>query len=91
MALLTRYWLLPYVDNATNNDTFIEELMKRNPPFTADHYVRCFGHILNLVAKNALALIEVEISGIRNYLKAIVGFLRLQQLQNESTEQGGIR
>ena len=37
MAFLTRSWLL--LDNVTNSDTFIEELMKRKPSFTADHHV----------------------------------------------------
>lgn len=78
------------LDNATNNDSFIDELMKRDPTFTAEHHVRCFGHILNLSAKDALAVVEEELSGIRNYLKVIMGSpKRLQQLKEDFTEQGG--
>ena len=65
--------------------------MKRDPSFTAEHHVRCFGHILNLCAKDALALVEEELSGIREYLKVIVGSpKRLQQLKEDFTDQGGI-
>jgi hypothetical protein len=78
------------LDNASNNDSFIEELMKRKPSFTADHHVRCFGHILNLAAKDALAVVEEELSGIRNYLKKIVGSPKLiQQLADDFIEKGG--
>jgi hypothetical protein len=78
------------LDNATSNDSFIEDLIKRDPTFTAEHHVRCFGHILNLSAKDALAVVEEELSGIRNYLKVIVGSpTRLQQLKEDFTEQGG--
>lgn len=78
------------LDNASNNDSFIEELMTRDPSFTAEHHVRCFGHILNLCAKDALAVVEKELSGIREYLKVIVGSpKRFEQLKEDFTEQGG--
>jgi hAT family C-terminal dimerisation region/Domain of unknown function (DUF4413) len=78
------------LDNASNNDSFIEELIKKDHSFTAEHHVRCFGHILNLAAKDALALVDKELSGVRNYLKVIVSSpKRLQQLNEDFTEQGG--
>ena len=64
--------------------------MKRDSSFTAEHHVRCFGHILNLSAKDALAVVDEELSGIRNYLKVIVGSpKRLQQLKEDFAEQRG--
>ena len=78
------------LDNASNNDSFIEELIKRDPSFTAQHHVRCFGHILNLSAKVALAVVDEELSAIRNYLKVIVGSpKRLAQLKEDFIEQRG--
>jgi hypothetical protein len=40
-------------DNASNNDTLVKELETLLPeaPFTEQHRIRCFGHILNLVVK----------------------------------------
>jgi hypothetical protein len=65
--------------------------MKRDNSFTAEHHVRCFGHILNLCAKDALAVVKEELSGIREYLKVLVGSpKRLQQLKEDFTDQGGI-
>jgi hypothetical protein len=64
--------------------------MKRDDTFTAEHHVRYFGHILNLSAKDALAEVEEEICEIRRYLKLIVGSpKRLQQLEEDFTDQGG--
>jgi hypothetical protein len=78
------------LDNAYNNDTFISALIERDPTFEREHHVRCFGHILNLSAQDALGLVEEELSGIRDYIKAIIHRpKRLQQLKDDFTENGG--
>ncbi|RDX54668.1 hypothetical protein OH76DRAFT_1315606, partial [Lentinus brumalis] len=42
-------------DNASNNDTMIEEIARLLPFFEGQyHRVRCFSHIVNLVAKSML-------------------------------------
>lgn len=43
------------VDNASNNDKMIAELAERIPSFPGStNQVRCFAHILNLVAKTLI-------------------------------------
>ncbi len=42
-------------DNATNNDRMVEELAQRIPSFSGQtSHVRCFAHVINLVAKSLL-------------------------------------
>jgi hypothetical protein len=78
------------LDNAYNNDTFLSALMERDPTFDKEHHVRCFGHILNLAAQDALGLVEDELTGIRTYIKAIIHRpKRLQQLKDDFEETGG--
>ena len=78
------------LDNAYNNDTFISALMERDPAFDKEHHIRCFGHILNLCAQDALELVKDELGGIRDYIKAIIHRpKRLQQLKEDFTETGG--
>ena len=39
-------------DNASNNDTLIDELSNLIPTFGGwEYHIRCFAHILNLVVK----------------------------------------
>lgn len=48
-------------DNASNNDTMVEELMDLLPGFPGDLYrVRCFAHVLNLVAKSLIKHFDVR-------------------------------
>ena len=78
------------LDNAYNNDTFISALIERDPSFDKEHHIRCFGHILNLCAQDALELVKDELSGIRDYIKAIIHRpKRLQQLKDDFEETGG--
>jgi hypothetical protein len=78
------------LDNASNNDSFIDALMDRDPSFDKEHHIRCFGHILNLCAQQALEAASVEISGIRDYIKAIIHRpMRLYELQRDYEEAGG--
>ena len=78
------------LDNAYNNDTFLSALMERDPTFDKEHHIRCFGHVLNLCAQDALKMVESELSCVRNYLKAIVHKpKRLMQLEEDFKEAGG--
>lgn len=48
-------------DNASNNDTMVEELKDLLPGFPGDNYrVRCFAHVLNLVAKSLIKHFDVR-------------------------------
>ena len=78
------------LDNAYNNDSFISALMERDPSFDREHHIRCFGHILNLCAQATLELVKDELSGIRDYIKAIIHRpKRLQQLEEDFASNGG--
>jgi hypothetical protein len=78
------------LDNAYNNDAFISALMERDPSFDREHHIRCFGHVLNLSAQDALGLMEEELSAIRDYIKAIIHRpKRLQQLEDDFALNGG--
>ena len=44
------------VDNATNNDTFLDNLILNNdkyPRFTQEHHIRCFAHLTLISLPNA--------------------------------------
>lgn len=47
-------------DNASNNDTMIEELEDQLTGFSAVNCTHCFAHILNLVAKSLLKQFDVK-------------------------------
>jgi hypothetical protein len=47
-------------DNASNNDTMVEELETRLTKFSTVNRTRCFAHILNLVAKSLLKQFDVK-------------------------------
>ena len=52
-------------DNASNNDTLVDELLTLIPSFGgSDYRVRCFAHILNLVVK----VCGLRISSVTNEL-----------------------
>ena len=40
------------MDNASNMDTFVDELAEQIPTFPGqEHQLRCLAHIINLIAK----------------------------------------
>ena len=48
-------------DNASNNDTMIDEMAVRLENFEGSfHRVRCFAHVINLVAKSLLRQFDVQ-------------------------------
>lgn len=60
------------LDNAYNNDTFIRALdLDKENSFQSFHHIRCFAHVLNLGAQDALAVIKVELKVVRKIIKKI--------------------
>lgn len=55
-------------DNATNNDTLFETMVKANSSIGR---LRCFGHILNLIVQDALTHIGDAIVSLRDVVKKI--------------------
>ena len=53
------------VDNASNNNTMIEELIKVGYIQSPEHHIRCFAHILNLAAQDLLAYIADLVKQLR--------------------------
>jgi hypothetical protein len=47
-------------DNASNNDTMVDELAVSLPNWTAVNRTRCFAHIVNLIAKSLLKQFDVK-------------------------------
>jgi len=59
------------VDNASSNDTMVEALIEDGYLESGEHHVRCFAHILNLVAQNLLELIDDVLRQVRINNKVI--------------------
>jgi hypothetical protein len=66
------------LDNASSNAAFIDELLRANPAFDfikSDEkpliHIRCFAHILNLIAEDGLKVMRSSIEGLRNAIKKI--------------------
>lgn len=58
-------------DNATNNDTFVQDLLDRGYLSSIEAHQRCFAHVLNLSAQDALKEIKTSIDDLRLLIKAI--------------------
>jgi hypothetical protein len=41
-------------DNASNNDTFIDQLIQDRYMSSREHHIRCFAHVINLSVQTAL-------------------------------------
>jgi hypothetical protein len=61
------------VDNASNNDTMVENLIQKGYLESGEHHIRCFAHILNLCAQDLLKLISSLITQLRTNNKFIRG------------------
>ena len=55
-------------DNASANETFIEEIIRltknNSKPFHKDRWIRCFAHILNFCVKSALECMAALINKV---------------------------
>jgi hypothetical protein len=77
-------------DNASNNDTFIEELTSRGLFIinigilkSYEHHIRCFAHILNLALAAVLFEVKPELESVRKYVKKLkLSSLLLWDLQS---------
>jgi hypothetical protein len=79
------------VDNASNNNTMIEELIKVGYIQSPEHHIRCFAHILNLAAQDLLAYIadlvkQLRINNkfIRKSPQRLEQFVLICQINNET-------
>ena len=68
------------LDNASNNNTFIEELHRdEDTSFDDFHHIRCFAHVLNLAAQAALSVISKELEGLRLCVKKMRASTQLME------------
>lgn len=58
-------------DNASNNDTFIQDLLDNGYIKDKECHIRCFAHVLNLSAQDSLKEIKTSIEGLRNGVKLL--------------------
>jgi len=74
-------------DNATNNDTLFDSLSDSNVDV---EQVRCFGHILNLVAQGALGQINDSLVALRELIKTIRNSTSKLDMLNSLCQTSGI-
>jgi hypothetical protein len=59
-------------DNAANNNTFIRSLTSwaayKAISFDENQHFRCFAHVINLSAQEALSCLSKEISNVRLFI-----------------------
>lgn len=67
-------------DNASNNDTFVDQLIKREYLSSPEGHIRCFAHILHLAAQDALNEIVTSIC----YLREAIKFVRSSNISMET-------
>ena len=58
-------------DNASNNNTFIGDMLLAGYLDSIESHQRCFAHVLNLSAHDALREIKTSVDGLRELVKAI--------------------
>jgi hypothetical protein len=59
------------LDNASNNDTLVNELIKKGILLDAEHHIRCFAHIVNLAAQDCIYEFNDKLVNLR----AVVTFI----------------
>ena len=74
--ILTEYDLMNRVltvtlDNASNNDTFMDEMILNKVVIDNECQIRCFAHILNLAAQDSIQEFIDKIEPLRSAIKAI--------------------
>lgn len=58
-------------DNASNNDSFIQDLLDNEYINDKECHIRCFAHVLNLAAQDSLKEITTSINGLRDGVKLL--------------------
>jgi hypothetical protein len=70
-------------ENARNNDSFIEELVRSGVLVDGVHHIRSFANVLNLAASDALENFKSIIAELRTGIKMIQSLnILLEQLEN---------
>ena len=59
------------MDNASNNDKLVGELIKKGIIRDAEHHIRCFAHIVNLAAQDCIYEFEDKLKNLRGLVTAI--------------------
>ena len=59
------------VDNASNNDTMIAELIRVNELRDLEAHIRCFAHVLNLAVQSSLIDVIDKVDNLREAIKLI--------------------
>jgi hypothetical protein len=67
------------LDNASNNDTLVEELIRQGILVDAEHHIRCSSHIINLAAQDCI----YEFNDKLKYLRELVTAIRYSPLKLE--------
>lgn len=74
------------MDNASNNNTLVDELIKMGTISDAEHHIRCFSHIVNLAAQDCVYEFDDKLSNLRKIVTSIrYSNLKLQRLQEKCT------
>ena len=58
-------------DNASNNETFIQDLLDNEYIKDKECHIRCFAHVLNLAAQDSLKEIKTSIDVLRDGVKLL--------------------
>jgi hypothetical protein len=69
--LIEKRILTVTMDNASNNDTLLEELIEKGIIRDADHHIRCFSHIVNLAAQDCIYEFSDKLINLRAIVTAI--------------------
>ena len=59
------------MDNASNNDKLVDELIKKGILFDPENHIRCFAHIVNLAAQDCIYEFGDKLKNLRGLVTAI--------------------
>lgn len=72
------------MDNASNNDTLIQELINMGIICDAEHQIRCFSHVVNLAAQACVYEFDDKLLNLRKILTSLkYSPLKLDRLQEK--------
>ena len=72
------------MDNASNNDKLLDELIKKGIIVDAEQHIRCFAHIVNLAAQDCIYEFEDKLKNLRDLVSEIRNSpLKLERLKGK--------